>query len=135
VNQKHNRVLGCYQFWWATANNCCHLKKIVHTNAIVEKTVLVLHIQGQLPPLYVQYQHGFLYNRVGMWKDNAIFAQYEHFLTRLLKNRGGILYFSSRLYNCDCIFSIFLSQLHLSQFRNRACKHYITAIKYFFLLM
>ena len=35
------------------------------------------------------------------------FVHCEHFLTRLLKNCGGMLYFLSRLYNRDCIFSTF----------------------------
>jgi len=79
---------GCaavIEFWyWTAANSCCHFLKKPST-----------------------YQRGCRGNRVGMCQFLLFLHSLSHFSTRYLKNRGGMLYFPLRLYNCVCIFSIF----------------------------
>jgi len=53
------------------------------------------------------YQHGSLYNCVGMFSFYILWNLLCHFSTRFLKNRDGMLYFPSWLYNRVCIFSTF----------------------------
>jgi len=104
------------KIWWVVTT-CCRFTTInnricmCHTCAVPSTTALVCPISVPI------FSH---------------FAHCEHFLTRLLKNHDGMLYFLLQLYNRNCIFNTFLSQLHLSRFRNHACKTYTTTIKYLF---
>jgi len=73
-------------FWQNFGFGQQRIKKIGHTSVVPSTTTLVCPISA---PVFSHFAHD------------------EHFLTRLLKNRGGMLSFTSRLYNRDCIFSTF----------------------------
>ena len=78
-------ILVLVAFWhWATAIRCCHFFKKSWT-----------------------YQRGSLYNRACMFSFCIFLNLLCHFSMRFLKNRDGMLYFPSRLYNRVCIFSTF----------------------------